>query len=107
MKISTKTTSDNTAYKSDLVKRIAKNAGIPVVQAAFIYDVTLDIIEKTLRSGVGIVLPHIGALKLVDVKSTVSNMTGQTIPKHRRLKFTPNVHLARYVRVETRVTKIK
>jgi nucleoid DNA-binding protein len=107
LEIKPRVSKDKTAYKANLVKEIAMKADIPVVQAAFIYDVMLDVIYNTLKKGIGVILPHIGSLKLVEHKSMKSNMTGQTIPKHLRLKFKPNVRLARFVRVVTREYKIK
>ena len=92
--------------KSFVVKQAAKKSHMPEKEMSFIYDVLMEVIHDTLKSGVGVILPHIASLGIVDTKSMVSHLTGVTIPPHKRLKFKPNVHLAIFVRTNTREYKI-
>jgi nucleoid DNA-binding protein len=93
--------------KGVIVHQTVKATKMPKEDVSFIYDVMMNVIYKILRSGTGVLLPNIASLQVVEKKGQVSNMTGQTIPSHKRLRFRPNRHLARFVRVDTRVTKIK
>jgi nucleoid DNA-binding protein len=93
--------------KTPVVKLLAKKADIPYAQASFVYDVLMEIIYDELREGTSVILPHIATLGIVNTKSQISHLTGQTIPPHKRLKFKPNIYLAKYVRVNTREYKIK
>jgi|WetSurMetagenome_2_1015567.scaffolds.fasta_scaffold1761800_1 nucleoid DNA-binding protein len=93
--------------KGVIVHQTAKKTKMPKEDVSFMYDVMMDVIYNTLRSGTGVLLPNIASLQVVDKEGQVSNMTGQTIPPHKRLRFRPNRHLARFVRVDTRVEKIK
>jgi nucleoid DNA-binding protein len=96
--------------KKPIVKALAKAAGIPYTQADFIYDVFFDVIVTKVKEGYSVLLPGIGSINIIKTKSTISNMTGQTIPRHNRLKLHANEKLARYIRVTTRehpIGKIK
>jgi nucleoid DNA-binding protein len=93
--------------KVAIVRELAKLADIPRVQASFIYDVINDITIRKIREGHDIILPNIGTLRLIPGRQMISNLTGQLIPAHKRLKFKVNLKLARYMRVNTREFKIK
>jgi nucleoid DNA-binding protein len=93
--------------KRPLVKKLAKMADIPRVQADFVYDCLFNIVEKEIKAGNDIIFPNIGTLRLVKGREMRSNLTGQTVPPHRRLFFKININLARYIRVSTREYPIK
>jgi nucleoid DNA-binding protein len=92
--------------KIKLVHDVAKEGGMHKAEVSFIYDLLFSAIEKKLRAGHNIALPGIGTIYLAESKSQRSNMTGVTIPPHKRLKFHPNFSLARFIRVDTREYKI-
>jgi nucleoid DNA-binding protein len=91
-----------TITKRAMVRELAKKVQIDPVEASFHFDTLMHIMYNNLREGVGLVLPHIGSLKVAETKAMQSHLTGQFIPPHKRLKFRVNVKLARYVRVATR-----
>lgn len=93
--------------KVPMVKELAKGADIPVVQAEFIYDVFFDIMQRRIKDGYDIIFPGVGTLRHVHGRAMVSNLTGQKIPPHKRLRFKINVDLARLIRVKTREYKMK
>jgi nucleoid DNA-binding protein len=93
--------------KVPMVKKLAKLADIPAVQASFIYDVLMDVVVKEIKAGNDIVLPNIGTLRLVKGRELRSNLTGQMVPPHKKLKFTVNIALARFIRISTRAYPIK
>lgn len=96
------------ASKKPIVKDLAKNTDIPYVQASFIYDVVWSLILKELRAGHDVLLPGVGRFQFIPSrKDQKSNLTGVIIPEHKRLRFNPNVHLAAFIRVNTRVRPIK
>jgi len=88
--------------KKPLVKKLAKLAEIPVVQADFIYDVLFDIVVKEIRAGNDVIFPNVGTLRLTKGREMRSNLTGQTVPPHKKLKFKVNINLSRYIRINTR-----
>jgi nucleoid DNA-binding protein len=88
--------------KKPLVKKLAKMADIPRVQADFIYDIFFDVIVKEIKAGNDVIFPNVGTLRLVKGREMRSNLTGQNIPPHRRLRFKVNVNLARFIRIGTR-----
>jgi hypothetical protein len=90
-----------------MAREMAKNADIPYVQALFLVEVLFDSAIKKIKEGYDIIFPSIGTLRQVPGREMRSNLTGVTIPEHKRLKFTNNIPLARYVRIETRVRKIR
>jgi nucleoid DNA-binding protein len=93
--------------KVPMVRALAKGADIPVVQAEFIYDVFYDIMLRRIKEGYDVVLPNIGTIRQVPGRELISNLTGQKVPPHKRLRFKLNIHLARFIRVHTRAYKIK
>ena len=93
--------------KRPMVKELAKAAQIPAVQASFIYDLVMDIMVKKIKAGHDIILPNIGTLRQVKGRELISNLTGQPVPPHKRLKFKVNISLARLIRVSTREFPIK
>ncbi len=92
----------NLLGKRELVSELAKEARIKVPQASFLYDVLMDIMVKKLRQGDGVQLRGIGRILTVKSKGFRSNLTGVSIPNHRRIAFLPNIKLARTIRVKTR-----
>jgi nucleoid DNA-binding protein len=88
--------------KKPMIKKLAKLADIPVVQASFIFDVFCDIMVKEIKAGNDIILPNIGTLRLTKGREMKSNLTGQQIPPHKKLKFKVNLSLARFIRISTR-----
>ena len=88
--------------KRPMVKELAKAGGIPAVQASFIFDLMMDIMVKKIKAGHDIILPNIGTLRQVKGRELVSNLTGQKVPPHNRLRFKVNISLARLIRVNTR-----
>jgi nucleoid DNA-binding protein len=98
---------DKVASKGKIIHALAKNGDIPPEVARFYYDIILDTIWNLLRDGNGIIFPNIGTFRLVDRGSQRSNLTGKTIPPHKRLRFKINPALARYIRVKTREYEMK
>jgi len=92
----------NLIGKKELVAEVAKEARIKQSQADFFYDVLMDIMVRKLQSGDGVQLKGIGRILSVKSKGFRSNLTGVSIPNHRRIAFLPNVKLARTIRVKTR-----
>jgi nucleoid DNA-binding protein len=93
--------------KKPMIKKLAKLADIPVVQADFIYDLFFDIMVKEIKAGHDVLLPNVGTLRLVKGREMRSNLTSQTVPPHKRLRFKVNVNLARFTRINTREYPIK
>jgi nucleoid DNA-binding protein len=93
--------------KKPLVRKLAKMADIPRVQADFIYDIFFDVIVKEIKAGNDVIFPNVGTLRLVKGREMRSNLTSQTIPPHKRLKFKVNVNLARFIRINTREYPIR
>jgi nucleoid DNA-binding protein len=88
--------------KGKLVAAVAKDTGIEASAVSFVYETLFAVMKKNLEKGNAIRLSGIGDISLCDMKATRSNMTGTMIPKHKRLKFNPNVRLAYKIRTETR-----
>ena len=88
--------------KGQLVSELAKEADIKRSAADFFFDVLMDIIVRNLEKGDGVMLNGIGRIMSVKSRGFRSNMTGVTIPNHRRIAFKPNIKLARKIRVTTR-----
>ena len=88
--------------KKKLVSELAKEAGIRQKSADFYYDVFMDIVINALEKGNDVLLLHVGCIKLVKTKGFRSNLTGVSIPNHKRIKFKPNIELARKIRIITR-----
>ena len=88
--------------KRPMVKELAKAAQIPAVQASFIYDLIFHIMVKKIKEGHDIILPNVGTLRQVKGRELISNLTGQRVPPHHRLKFKVNISLARLIRTTTR-----
>jgi nucleoid DNA-binding protein len=95
------------ASKVPVVKELSKAADIPVVQASFIYDVLMSIFVKKIKAGQDVILPNIGTLRLTKGREMRSNLTGQQVPPHKKLKFKINIALARFIRISTREFPIK
>jgi nucleoid DNA-binding protein len=95
------------ASKAVVIKDLSKAADIPLVQASFIYDLMMDIWIKKIKSGQDIILPNIGTLRHTKGREMRSNLTGQQVPPHRKLKFKVNLSLARFIRISTREYPIK
>jgi nucleoid DNA-binding protein len=92
----------NLLSKVPMVKELAKKADIPKVQASFIYDVYHDILVNKIKEGNDVIFPNVGTLRQVKGREMRSNLTGVTIPPHKRLYFKVNISLARFIRVSTR-----
>lgn len=90
------------ASRKEIVKEVAKRAGITNVLANFTFNAFSTVIEEKLREGKEVTLPYVGRLWFAQKKSQISNMTRQEIPPHKQLKFRPNRDLARYIRVVSR-----
>jgi hypothetical protein len=96
-----------TASKVPVVKELSKAADMPVVQASFVYDVLMNIFVKKIKAGQDVILPNIGTLRLVKGREMRSNLTGQQVPPHKKLRFKINIALARFIRVSTREYPVK
>ena len=97
----------NLVGKRQLVSELARESKIDRDQADFIYDVLMDIMSHRLRAGKEVDLIGVGKILLVKAKGFRSNLTGVSIPNHKRMTFLPNRKLARTIRVVTRVHPIK
>lgn len=85
---------------------LAKSTGISTELASFIYETLFNSMRKKIEKGEIVVFPGIGKIVQVPSRSIKSNMVGVMIPEHKRIKFKPNVRLARKIRVESRVEPI-
>lgn len=94
------------SVKNQLVNELAQAARITTTEADFIYDVLMDLFASKLENDEVVLLNGIGKLFLTDTKSFKSNLTSVSIPKHKRLRFKPNVIFARKIRVMTREHEI-
>lgn len=88
--------------KEKLVLELAKEARIRQKAADFYYDVFMDIVINALEAGDDVLLLHVGCIKLVKTRGFRSNLTGVSIPPHKRIKFKPNIRLATKIRITTR-----
>lgn len=88
--------------KKELVSELAKEAGIKKTAADFFYDVLMGIMIRKLLKGNDVLLLGVGRLTLVKKKGFMSNLTGVSIPNHKRMVFKPNINLARKIRIITR-----
>lgn len=95
-----------TVTRTNLIKKVSKYTGVSSDHVALVYDALFYTMTNDLREGKEISFPGIGRINFIATKETRSNMTGQRIPPHKRLKFKPNVALARFIRVNTREFKI-
>ena len=93
---------NNRTSKDQLVAALQEAAGINFVEADFYYDVFVNEMVKRLQKGKDVVLAGLGTLDLIKHRAGKSNMTGQQIPPHKRLKFYPDARFARKIRVNTR-----
>ena len=93
--------------KTQLVREVVKETGISKPEAMFAFEVILNKIIKSLENGQEVLLHGVGRITFAKVHSYKSNMTGVMIPPHKRIKFKPNIGLARKIRVDTREFKIK
>jgi len=93
--------------KQPTIKQLAKLTNIPQEQASFVYDVLIDLFVKQIKAGNDLILPHIGTLRLIKGREMRSNLTGVTVPPHKRLRFTTNIALAKFIRISTRAFPIK
>jgi nucleoid DNA-binding protein len=93
--------------KKQIVSELAKESRINKEQADFVYDVLMDILSRRIQSGKDVYLRGIGRITSVKSKGVRSNLTGVSIPNHKRIAFYPNCQLARTIRVETREHPIK
>jgi len=88
--------------KKTLVSEIAKEAGMKRTTTEFFYDVFMDVMKRKLETGKDVLLYGVGRIILVHTKGTRSHLTGVSIPDHKRIKFKPNIELARKIRIITR-----
>ena len=93
--------------KKQIVSELAKESRINKEQADFIYDVLMDILARKIQTGNGVYLRGIGRITTIKSRGFRSNLTGVSIPNHKRIIFIPNRPLARKIRVETREHPIK
>lgn len=90
-----------------ILKELAENTGIPLIQAHFVYDTLWHILLKKLKDKQDVILPGIGRLQFVPVVERKSNLTGQIIPEHKKIRFNVHTHLGYYLRVNTRIRPIQ
>jgi nucleoid DNA-binding protein len=90
------------ASKKVITKDLSKAANMPLVQASFVYDLLFNIMIKRIKAGQDVIMPNLGTLRLVKGREMRSNLTGVTVPPHRKLRFKTNISLARFIRVSTR-----
>lgn len=90
------------ARHKDIIASIADKAGVPQVLAGQVYYALSEVIEENLKAGKEVRIPYIGAFYFYKMKAMVSNLTGQKIPIHHKIKFRFRPELARYIRVMSR-----
>lgn len=93
--------------QTPIIKELAESTDIPLVQARFIYNTLWHILLKKLKDKQDVILPGIGRLQFVPVVERVSNLTGQVIPEHKKIRFNVHTHLGLFLRVSTRIRPIK
>lgn len=90
------------ATEKELVRAIAKRAGVTQVLAKLVFYSISEIIEEKLKEGKEVRLPYIGTFYFKRKKAMVSNLTHQHIPPHHQLKFRFRPDLPMYVRKMSR-----
>ena len=92
------TTSSNTFGRQELIKRIAKEAGMTQKQAADVLEVTLDSIREALQNGNEVRLVGFGSFKVRTSAARTGvnprNREQITIPEKDRVRFTPGKELS-------------
>jgi len=93
--------------KKTIVADVSDRIGVEKQLVDLVFDALMLVILKRIEKGENFMLRGIGTIGTVPAKSLTSNMTGVTIPEHRRLRFKPNARFARKIRVATREYPIK
>ena len=95
---STASTTSNTFGRQELIKRIAKEAGMTQKQAADVLEVTLDSIREALQSGNEVRLVGFGSFKVRTSAARTGvnprNREQIEIPAKDRVRFTPGKELS-------------
>ena len=86
----------------EIVKGIAKEAGVSYHLARRVYYAFSQVIEDKLKEGKEVRIPYIGVFHFVDKKPMVSNLTRQYVPSHKKVKFRILPNIDRYIRVMSR-----
>lgn len=90
------------ASEKEVVKSIAKRAGVTQLLAKQVYYALSEIIEEKLKEGKEVRLPYIGTFYFKRKGAMKSNLTQQHIPPHMQLKFRFRPDLPMYIRKVTR-----
>ena len=86
----------------EITEAIAEKAGVTNTTARQLYYAFSAVIEEKLKEGKEVRIPYIGTFHFYKQKTMVSNLTGQTIPPHRKVKFRFRPDLAMYIRKMSR-----
>lgn len=90
------------SVKKQLLNELAKESDMSFERSKYFYDRLMEVMIKKLERGELVLLEGIGRLKMATTRSFRSNLTGVSIPRHKRLSFKPNVRFARKIRIITR-----
>jgi nucleoid DNA-binding protein len=89
--------------KKDILAEVTKQAKVlPKEQVAFLFNTILDVVVENLKDGKSVYLQGLGKFDFKDVPPRKSNLTGDIVPAHKRIKFYPNYYLSKNIRVESR-----
>jgi len=90
--------------KAELSLHLQETVGMPDYQANWVLDSLFDFIASHVKEGNEVLLKGLGRFVYVDREGTrKSNLSGDLIVPHKQVKFRINQHLAKYVRINTRV----
>jgi len=88
--------------KLQLVNELSEYTTITKVQCDFMFDSLLAIVKEHLLNEDEVELKTLGRFCFAQKGARPSNMTGDTIPAHKQLKFRVADRLSRVIRVDSR-----
>ena len=88
--------------KKEIVSDLSKKTSLSFETCEFLFETLCLQLADYLQNEKGFFLPELGSFYLIDVRSSRSNMTGQIIPPHRRIRYKPNSRVARNIRILTK-----
>jgi nucleoid DNA-binding protein len=90
------------ANKQDIMKKWSDRVKVNKTALSFYWEQLMEVMYEELKQGNEVYLAGIGRFHFKKRPPMKSNLTGQFIPKHKKIDFLFNTDLARYVRVMSR-----
>ena len=88
--------------KLQLVNELSEYTTISKIQCDFMFDSLLAIVKEHVLDEKEVEFKTLGRFELIQKPARPSNMTGETIPAHKQLRFKVADRLSRTVRVNSR-----